>query len=85
MVRQGRSCALAAAVEIAMSNELKISPSGLMDLSIAAEYLGVTVATLRWLRRMKKLPFLKLGGKLFVRQNEIDSYLEHIREGSTND
>jgi len=46
---------------------IKISPSGLMDMENAALYLGCPVGTLRWLRRMKKVPFVKLGAKLMVK------------------
>ena len=57
-------------------DEIKISPSGLMDLESAAIYLGVKIGTLRWLRRMKKLPFVKLGCRVMVKQGDLDAYIE---------
>lgn len=63
-----------------MQDGLKISPAGLMDLPNAALYLGVPVSTMRWLRRMHKLPFLTLGGRLMVTQKDLDEYIERIKE-----
>ena len=51
-----------------------------MDLTAAAEYLGVSVSTLRWLRRMRKLPFYRIGSKLHVKRHELDEYIETVRE-----
>ena len=61
-------------------SRLEISPSGLMDLENAARYLGCKVDTLRWLRRMKKLPFVKLGQRLMVKQRDLDAYVEAATE-----
>ncbi|MCP4713428.1 MAG: helix-turn-helix domain-containing protein [Planctomycetes bacterium] len=61
-------------------DEIKISPSGLMDLENAARYLGCQAGTLRWLRRMHKLPFVKLGAKLMVKKADLDAYIEEITE-----
>jgi len=60
--------------------QLEISPSGLMDLENAAKYLGCKIDTLRWLRRMKKLPFVKLGQRLMVKQRDLDNYIESKTE-----
>ena len=56
--------------------EIVISPSGLMGLESAALYLGVGVNTMRWLRRTRKLPFVKIGAKVMVKQSAIDEYIE---------
>ena len=60
--------------------EINIAPSGLMTLENAAQYLGVKIGTVRWLRRMRKLPFVKLGAKLYVKRQDIDTYIEAITE-----
>ena len=57
----------------------KISESGLMNLEQAAVYLGISKITARRLRRMKKLPFIKLAGKLKIRKQWIDDYLEKLK------
>ena len=54
---------------------MNISPSGLMDLETAARYLGRTLGTMRRLRRLKKLPFVKLGAKLMVKQTDLDAFI----------
>ena len=59
-----------------MDKTIDIAPSGLMDLRSAAHYLGVSVDSMRWLRRMKKLPFLKIGAKLKVRQADLDDFIQ---------
>jgi len=61
-------------------DEIKIAPSGLMDLENAARYLGCPIGTLRWLRRMHKLPFVKLGAKLMVKKADLDTYIKEITE-----
>lgn len=59
---------------------VRISPSGLMDLENAAKYLGVDLGTIRWIRRMKKLPFVKIGAKLMVKQSALDAYIDRVEE-----
>ena len=54
-----------------------------MDLENAAAYLGVSVGTVRWLRRTKKLPFVRIGAKLHVRQQDIDTYLENLAKSAS--
>ena len=63
---------------------MRISPSGLMDIENAALYLGTKVPTLRWLRRMRKLPFVKLGAKLMVKKSDLDAYIERATEPAIN-
>lgn len=46
-----------------------------MDLETAARYLGRTLGTMRRLRRLKKLPFVKLGAKLMVKQTDLDAFI----------
>lgn len=57
-----------------------ISPSGLMTLNDAATYLGVKVSAVQRLRRSRRLPFVKLSGKLMVRQQWIDEFLEREKD-----
>ena len=61
-------------------NTIKIAPSGLMDLQNAALYLGCEIGTMRWLRRMKKLPMVRIGAKLMVKQHDLDAYIEAATE-----
>ena len=62
-----------------MITSQEISESGLMNLEQAAVYLGISVVTARRLRRMKKLPFITLAGKLMIRKQWIDDYLERLK------
>ena len=57
-----------------------VSPSGLMTLDDAATYLGIKVSAVKRLRRSKRLPFVKLSGKLMVRQQWIDEFLEREKD-----
>ena len=57
-----------------------VSPSGLMDLENAAQYLGCKVSTVRWMRRTKKLPFARIGAKLMVRKSDLDAYVQSSLE-----
>jgi len=50
--------------------------SGLMKIEEAAEYMCSTVVTMRWLRRTKQLSFIKLGGKLMIRRQKLDDWIE---------
>jgi len=54
----------------------QMTKSGLMDLAQAAEYLGVKVSSMRWLRRTGRLPFFRLGQRLRIRKDTIDKYIE---------
>ena len=60
--------------------EIRISPSGLMSIQDAAAYLGVTVDTMRWLRRTKRLPFAKIGAELRVTKVALDAYIDSVTE-----
>ena len=60
--------------------ELRIPASGLMDLEKAARYLGVDLGTGRWMRRVKQVPFVKLGVKLHVKKQDLDAYVEAMTE-----
>ncbi len=53
-----------------------VSPAGLMDIPNAAKYLGCPESSIRWMRRMRKLPFARIGAKLMVRQSDLDKYVE---------
>ncbi|GEM_PF-3527795 len=59
---------------------LRISPSGLMDIANAAIYLGISIVAVRNLRRFKKLPFCKIAGRVMVKQKDIDAYIEQQTE-----
>ena len=51
-----------------------------MSIQDAAVYLGVKVDTMRWLRRTKQLPFVKIGAKLMIRQSALETYIEQMTE-----
>ena len=61
-------------------NEFEISPSGLMDLENAAIYLGVKPNTIMWLRRKRKIPCMKLGGRLHFLKDDLDQWLREKKE-----
>jgi len=62
-----------------MDNEvanLRIAPSGLMDIANAAIYLGISVDSLRWIKRMRRVPFYKLEKRIMFSKGDLDEYLE---------
>ena len=59
-----------------ITEKIEISPAGLMDLANAAKYLGVEVCTVRNLRRFRRIPYLKVGGKLRFRKMDLDKFIE---------
>lgn len=52
-----------------------ISPAGLLDVKNAARYLGVSIHTVRWLRRTFQLKAAMVGNKLMFRQSDLDEYI----------
>lgn len=66
--------------QLEFKSEIRIAPSGLMDLENAAKYLGVKCDTMRFLRRTKQLPFVRIGAKLYLKQHDLDSYIERMTE-----
>ena len=58
------------------TDSINIAQSGLMTLADASIYLGVPVSAVRRLRRTRRLSFVKLAGKLMVRQKWIDDFIE---------
>jgi len=50
--------------------------SGLMGIEDAARYMCCSVTTMRWLRRTRQVLFIKLGGKLMVRRQNLDKWIE---------
>jgi len=56
--------------------DLKVSPSGLVDLTGAAAYLGCGLSAVRYLRRTKQLRCLTLGGRLRFKISDLDAYVE---------
>lgn len=61
-------------------HNIRVSPSGLMTIQDAAVYLGAKLDTLRWLRRTKRLPFVKIGAKLMIKQSILDAYIDQMTE-----
>jgi Helix-turn-helix domain len=61
-------------------NEVEVSPSGLMDLPNAAKYMGVPQATIRWERRMHRIPAVKLGKRLMFLQKDLDNFIVNRKE-----
>ena len=61
-------------------DNIRISPSGLMSIQDAAVYLGVKVDTMRWLRRTKRLPFVKIGARVMVRRPALEAYIDQMTE-----
>jgi len=68
-----------------MGDGAKTAAAGLLDFGQAAEYLGVTISTLRWLRRTNRLPgTFRLGRKLRIRREDLDKWVERQAERGQN-
>ena len=61
-----------------MEAKANIAPSGLMAIEDVAEYMGVPVGTVRRLRRLDRIPFHRIGAKLYTRKADLDKYIEVI-------
>lgn len=55
------------------------SPEGLMDLSVAADYLGINTASLYWLKRTRQVAHYVVNRKLRFQREDLDAYLERVR------
>lgn len=56
----------------------------LMTPQAAAEYLGLQRCTLdRWRSTGGKLPFYKVGGRIFYKRPDLDAFIEAGRRNST--
>jgi len=51
----------------------------LLDMEGAAEYLSDTPRHLRRLAQERQLPFIKVGGKVRFRRQDLDTYVESRR------
>lgn len=59
-----------------MSEKVKTMPGGRMVVAEAAKYLQLSTSTMDKLRCQGKGPrFLRLGGRIFYRQADLDEYL----------
>jgi excisionase family DNA binding protein len=56
-------------------NEIK---SVLITATAAAEYMGISPATLQYWRSMSthKIPYIKVGGRVLYRISELEKWLE---------
>lgn len=56
----------------------RIAPSGLMTTDQAADYLALKPSTLQVWRstNRKKLPFVKVGGNVRYRRQDLDAFIE---------
>lgn len=60
----------------------KIAPSGLMKPAQAAEYLQISATTLAIWRstNRSRLPFVKIGGQVRYRRQDLDAFIaENLR------
>lgn len=56
-----------------------------MDITQAAQTLGLAESTLRWQIKNRKLRAHKMGGRWYISEAECRRYeLEHKRKGATN-
>ncbi len=53
----------------------KINPDELLTITAAAERRGVTRQNMDFLLRNGKIPCVTIGGKVFVRIKDLDSYI----------
>jgi len=60
------------------TTEPKISQGGLMDIQSVSAYLGVSVDSVRWLVRTKKIPAGKVGKRLKFRKSDLDRYISEV-------
>ena len=51
------------------------APDELMTLPEAAKFLRVTISTLRSWRLQRRLPFVKLGGKVLLRRSDAENFV----------
>jgi excisionase family DNA binding protein len=52
---------------------------GLLTLTEVAELLRISVPTVRRLQQQRKMPFVKVGGRIRFTRSDIASYLEKRR------
>jgi excisionase family DNA binding protein len=55
---------------------------GLLTLAEVAELLRISVPTVRRLQQQRKMPFVKVGGRIRFIRSDVASYLEKRRVGS---
>ena len=56
----------------------KIPESNLLSIETASKYLGVPVGTVRRLRRLDRIPFHRIGAKLYTRKADLDEFIEVV-------
>ncbi len=49
--------------------------SELVTLAEAAEYLRLKISTLRAWRSQRKIPFVKIGGRVMARRADLDTFI----------
>lgn len=52
---------------------------GLLTLTEVAELLKISVPTVRRLQQQRKMPFVKVGGRIRFTRSDVASYLEKRR------
>ena len=52
---------------------------GLLTLTEVAELLRISVPTVRRLQQQRKMPFIKVGGRIRFTRSDVASYLEKRR------
>jgi excisionase family DNA binding protein len=52
---------------------------GLLTLTEVAELLRISVPTVRRLQQQRKMPFVKVGGRIRFTRSDVASYLEKRR------
>ena len=63
-----------------LENPQSTSPTWLSSKQLA-EYLGISVSTVTKLRG-GKLPYYKLGGRIYFKKQEVDEWIENTRHKS---
>jgi excisionase family DNA binding protein len=53
--------------------------AGLLTITEVAEFLRISIPTVRRLIEQREIPFLKVGGSIRFTRSDIDTYLEKRR------
>lgn len=55
------------------------APKGYMSAKAAAEMLGLTANWLYRLKAERKIPFYRIGGRVFFKEEDLQAYIESSR------
>lgn len=57
-----------------------VSPSGLlMGVEEAADFLGISASQLRQWRRCRRVPFVKVGSRIYFKRDDLIQWIETMK------